>query len=137
IHMLQHACRTGDYELYRKYSEMLQGEPEENLTLRGLLEFSAKTEPVPIEEVETVESIVQRSKSGAMSFGSISQEAHEAIAIAMNRLGAKSNSGEGGEDVERYTPLSNGDSKRSAIKQVASGRFGVNSHYLVNCDEIQ
>lgn len=139
IHTLQQACRTGDYNLYKQYSRMLQEETggQQAVTLRDLLRFQPASSPIPIEEVEPVESIVRRFKSGAMSFGSISQEAHEAIAIAMNRIGAKSNSGEGGEDPERYIPLPNGDSKCSAIKQVASGRFGVTSHYLVNCDEIQ
>ncbi|MGH8328687.1 MAG: glutamate synthase-related protein, partial [Steroidobacteraceae bacterium] len=105
-------------------------------TLRGLLEF-APSEPVPLEEVEPVESILKRFKTGAMSYGSISQEAHETLAIAMNRIGGKSNTGEGGEDPERYIPLPNGDSKNSAIKQVASGRFGVTSQYLVNARELQ
>jgi len=137
IHMLQHAVRSGDYELFKTYSRMLQDETETQISLRGLLEFKPAGSPIPIEEVEPVESIVRRFKSGAMSFGSISKEAHEAIAIAMNRIGAKSNSGEGGEDPARYVPMVNGDSKSSAIKQVASGRFGVTSHYLVNCIEIQ
>ncbi|MFD0710725.1 glutamate synthase large subunit [Paenibacillus sp. GCM10027626] len=137
IHTLQHACRTDDYSLFKKYSDMLQEEREGHVTLRGLFQLKPASAPVPIEEVESVQSIARRFKSGAMSFGSISQEAHEAIAIAMNRIGGKSNSGEGGEDPERFAPLPNGDSKCSAIKQVASGRFGVNSHYLVNSEEIQ
>lgn len=135
IHTLQLACRTGKYELYKKYSEMLS--KESNTTLRALFELKSDRTPIPIDEVEPIESIFKRFKTGAMSFGSISKEAHEAIAIAMNRIGAKSNSGEGGEDPNRYIPLPNGDSKLSRIKQVASGRFGVTSHYLVNCDEIQ
>ncbi|MBB5150164.1 glutamate synthase large subunit [Ureibacillus thermosphaericus] len=135
IHTLQLACRTGKYELYKKYSEMLS--KETNTTLRGLFELKSDRKPIPIEEVEPIESIFKRFKTGAMSFGSISIEAHEAIAIAMNRIGGKSNSGEGGEDPNRFIPLPNGDSKLSRIKQVASGRFGVTSHYLVNCDEIQ
>lgn len=135
IHTLQLACRTGNYEYYKKYSEMLS--KESMTTLRDLFELKSDRKPIPIDEVEPVESIFKRFKTGAMSFGSISKEAHEAIAIAMNRIGAKSNSGEGGEDPERYIPLPNGDSKLSRIKQVASGRFGVTSHYLVNCDEIQ
>ena len=101
-----------------------------------MLDFK-KAKPIPIEEVESVESIMKRFKSGAMSYGSISQEAHETLAIAMNRIGGKSNTGEGGEDPERYVPLPNGDSKNSAIKQVASGRFGVTSEYLVNAKELQ
>lgn len=135
IHTLQLACRTGNYKLYKKYSDMLTKEP--GTTLRDLFELKSDRKPIPIDEVESIESIFKRFKTGAMSFGSISKEAHEAIAIAMNRIGAKSNSGEGGEDSNRYIPLPNGDSKLSRIKQVASGRFGVTSHYLVNCDEIQ
>ncbi|GGE15209.1 glutamate synthase [NADPH] large chain [Marinithermofilum abyssi] len=134
IHTLQQACRRGDYEQFKTYSRMVD---EENLAyLRGLLDFEQR-EPVPIDEVEPVESIVRRFKTGAMSYGALSQEAHEALAIAMNRLGGKSNSGEGGEDPARYTPDENGDLRRSAIKQVASGRFGVSSYYLMNADEIQ
>src|SRR5574342_5557 len=102
-------------------------------TLRGLLDFK-KVKPIPIEEVESVESIMKRFKSGAMSYGSISQEAHETLAIAMNRIGGKSNTGEGGEDPLRYRREANGDWRRSAIHQVTSGRFGVTSEYLVNCD---
>lgn len=135
IHTLQQACRTGNYDLFKKYSEMLS--TEKNTTIRGLFELKSDREPISIDEVEPIESIFKRFKTGAMSFGSISKEAHEAIAIAMNRIGAKSNSGEGGEDPARFIPLLNGDSKISRIKQVASGRFGVTSHYLVNCDEIQ
>jgi len=135
IHMLQWATRNGDYELFKKYSDAAN---EERLGfLRNLLSFNQTRKPVPIEEVESVDSIVRRFKSGAMSFGSISQEAHEALAIAMNRLGGKSNSGEGGEDSRRYILDENGDNRRSGIKQVASGRFGVKSHYLVNADELQ
>lgn len=137
IHTLQMAVRTGNYETYKKYSALVQGEYEQLRTLRSLLDFKLDQPPVPIEEVEPVESIVKRFKTGAMSFGSISKEAHESLAIAMNRIGGKSNSGEGGEDPRRYIPDANGDSRRSAIKQVASGRFGVTSHYLANADEIQ
>lgn len=137
IHTLQHACRTNDYKLYKKFSAMVQGENKKNLTLRSLLDFTGNAQPVPIEEVESVESIMRRFKTGAMSFGSISKEAHESLAIAMNRIGGKSNTGEGGEDPARFIPDANGDSRRSAIKQVASGRFGVTSNYLVNADEIQ
>ncbi|RFB12143.1 glutamate synthase large subunit [Bacillus sp. HNG] len=137
IHLLQHAVRTGKYEIYKEYSNLLNEEISQQTTLRGLLEFNFKRKPVPIEEVEPIELIFKRFKTGAMSYGSISKEAHEAIAIAMNRIGGRSNSGEGGEDPERFTPMENGDSKCSSIKQVASGRFGVTSHYLVNCEEIQ
>ncbi|WP_093231387.1 glutamate synthase large subunit [Thermoflavimicrobium dichotomicum] len=135
IHTLQQACRRNDYQLFKKFTEMAN---QEQITfLRSLFDFKTERPPVPIEEVEPVESIVRRFKTGAMSYGSLSQEAHEALAIAMNRLGGKSNSGEGGEDPKRYQLDANGDSRRSAIKQVASGRFGVTSHYLVNADEIQ
>lgn len=137
IHLLQHAVRTGDYATYKKYAALVQGESQKHLTLRSLLEFKSPYEPIPLEEVESVASIMKRFKTGAMSFGSISKEAHETLAIAMNRIGGKSNTGEGGEDPARYIPDSNGDSRRSAIKQVASGRFGVTSNYLVNADEIQ
>jgi glutamate synthase (NADPH/NADH) large chain len=135
VHTLQRACRQGDYEMYKKYSEMAN---EQQLAfLRNLLTFKSDRKPVPLEEVESVESICRRFKTGAMSYGALSQEAHEALAIAMNRIGGKSNSGEGGEDPKRYVPDANGDSRRSAIKQVASGRFGVSSYYLVNADELQ
>ncbi len=137
IHMLQQACRTNDYELFKTYSKSINEQTKEQMTLRGLLQLTTKQTPVPLDEVEPVESIVRRFRTGAMSFGSISKEAHEALAIAMNRLGAKSNTGEGGEDPDRFDPDDNGDLRRSAIKQVASGRFGVTSHYLVNADEIQ
>ena len=135
IHMLQWACRQGDYDLFKQYSQLAN---EERIGfLRNLFAFQSKQQPLPIEEVESVDSIVRRFKTGAMSFGSISQEAHEALAIAMNRLGGKSNSGEGGEDSRRYKIDENGDNRRSGIKQVASGRFGVKSHYLINADELQ
>jgi glutamate synthase (NADPH/NADH) large chain/glutamate synthase (ferredoxin) len=136
IHLLQHACRTNNYETFKKYSNLLTDEKNNLQSLRGLLSFKKRT-PIPIEDVEPIEDICKRFKTGAMSYGAISQEAHEALAIAMNRIGARSNSGEGGEDIDRFTPDDNGDLRRSAIKQVASGRFGVNSHYLVNADEIQ
>ena len=122
--------------MFKEYSALVNEQSRHLATLRGLLDFK-KVKPVPLEEVESVESIMRRFKSGAMSYGSISQEAHETLAIAMNRIGGKSNTGEGGEDPERYTPLPNGDSKNSAIKQVASGRFGVTSQYLVNAKELQ
>ncbi|OAT73175.1 glutamate synthase large subunit [Parageobacillus thermoglucosidasius] len=135
IHLLQWACRKNDYQLYKEYSRLAN---EERMTfLRNLFDFDETRTPVPIEEVEPVESIVRRFKTGAMSYGSLSKEAHEALAIAMNRIGGKSNSGEGGEDPSRYVPDENGDLRRSAIKQIASGRFGVKSHYLVNADELQ
>lgn len=134
IHTLQWATRKNDFGLFHQYSEMAN---EERLGfLRNLLTFK-KTNSIPLEEVESAESIVKRFKTGAMSFGSISQEAHESLAIAMNRIGGKSNSGEGGEDPARFTPDENGDLRRSQIKQIASGRFGVKSHYLVNADELQ
>jgi len=137
IHKLQIACRLGSEKIYREYAELINNQAANLCTLRGLLEFKPADKPLPIEEVEPVEEIVKRFKSGAMSYGSISKEAHEALAVAMNRIGGKSNTGEGGEDPERYIPLPNGDSKNSAIKQVASGRFGVTSHYLVNAKELQ
>ncbi|SEA02745.1 glutamate synthase (NADPH/NADH) large chain/glutamate synthase (ferredoxin) [Thalassobacillus cyri] len=136
IHLLQHACRSNNYELFKEYSQLLTDERNNLQSLRGLLTFK-KRRSIPIEEVESVDDITKRFKTGAMSFGAISKEAHEALAIAMNKIGGKSNSGEGGEDPDRFTPDENGDFRRSAIKQIASGRFGVNSHYLVNADELQ
>ncbi len=136
IYMLQHAVRSGDYQLFKTYTKLITDEKENLQSLRGLLKFK-KRNPIPIDEVESVESICRRFKTGAMSFGAISKEAHESLAIAMNRIGGKSNSGEGGESAVRYQPDSNGDLRRSAVKQVASGRFGVTSHYLVNAEEIQ
>ncbi|MEQ1839011.1 MAG: glutamate synthase-related protein, partial [Verrucomicrobiales bacterium] len=137
IHLLQKAVRTGSYDVYKQYAKKINDQSENLSTLRGLMKFRGSRTPVPLEEVETIETIMKRFKTGAMSYGSISQEAHETLAIAMNRIGGKSNTGEGGEDPERFKPMANGDSKRSAIKQVASGRFGVTSEYLVNADEIQ
>ncbi|MBD8033260.1 glutamate synthase large subunit [Solibacillus merdavium] len=135
IHTLQWATRKNDYGLYRMYAEMAN---EERIGfLRNLFDFKKAERRLPIEEVESVDSIVKRFKSGAMSYGSLSKEAHETLAIAMNRLGARSNSGEGGEDPARYKLDANGDNRRSSIKQIASGRFGVKSHYLVNADELQ
>jgi glutamate synthase domain-containing protein 2/glutamate synthase domain-containing protein 1/glutamate synthase domain-containing protein 3 len=136
VHKLQAAVRTGSYKVFKEYSSLVNEQSRTHCTLRSLLEFK-KFRPVPIEEVESVESLMRRFKSGAMSYGSISQEAHETLAIAMNRIGGRSNTGEGGEDPERYKSLPNGDSKNSAIKQVASGRFGVTSEYLVNAKELQ
>ncbi len=137
IHLLQKSTRTGSYEIYKQYAQKVNDQSQNLSTLRGLMRFRKNRPAVPIEEVEPVEAITRRFKTGAMSYGSISQEAHETLAIAMNRIGGKSNTGEGGEDPERYVPMPNGDSKRSAIKQVASGRFGVTGEYLVNADEIQ
>jgi glutamate synthase (ferredoxin) len=137
IHRLQKAVRTGSYETFKSYSALVNGLSSNLCTLRGLLEFKG-AEPVPLEEVEPVESLMKRFKTGAMSYGSISKEAHETLAIAMNRIGGKSNTGEGGEDPERYRWTNeHGDSKNSAIKQVASGRFGVTSEYLVQARELQ
>ncbi|HET9694560.1 MAG TPA: glutamate synthase central domain-containing protein, partial [Steroidobacteraceae bacterium] len=137
IHRLQKAVRTGSYETFKAYSSLVDDQATNLATLRGLLAFKP-SEPVPLEEVEPVESLMKRFKTGAMSYGSISKEAHETLAIAMNRIGGKSNTGEGGEDPERYRWTNDqGDSKNSAIKQVASGRFGVTSEYLVNARELQ
>ncbi|MBO0939096.1 glutamate synthase large subunit [Fibrella sp. HMF5335] len=136
IHLLQQSTQKGDYKLFKKYSQLIDDQTKNALTLRGLLTFKKAT-PVPIEEVEPVEAIFKRFATGAMSFGSISWEAHTTLAIAMNRIGGKSNSGEGGEDELRFSPLPNGDNMNSAIKQVASGRFGVTSHYLSNARELQ
>jgi glutamate synthase (ferredoxin) len=136
IHRLQKAVRTNNYSVFKSYAKLVDDQSKNLATLRGLLDFKP-AQVVPIEEVEPVENIVKRFKSGAMSYGSISQEAHETLAIAMNRIGGKSNTGEGGEDPDRYQLMPNGDSKNSAIKQVASGRFGVTSQYLVNARELQ
>ncbi|MGA2701777.1 MAG: glutamate synthase large subunit [Isosphaeraceae bacterium] len=138
IFRLQHATQAGRYDLFKKYTIMVDQQNERLSTLRGLFAFRLdQSQPIPIEEVEPVAAIVRRFATGAMSYGSISAEAHETLAIAMNRMGARSNTGEGGEDPDRFQPLPNGDSKRSAIKQVASGRFGVTSEYLVSADELQ
>ena len=136
IHRLQKSVRTGSYPTYKSYAALINDQSQQLCTLRGLLEFKT-SESVPLDEVESVESLVRRFKTGAMSYGSISQEAHETLAIAMNRIGGKSNTGEGGEDPARHSPLANGDSKNSAIKQVASGRFGVTSEYLMSARELQ
>ena len=138
IAKLQAAARQGDPALFREYTELLEEEDRELCTLRGMLELDLDAaQPVPLEEVEPASEVARRFVTGAMSFGSISAEAHETLAIAMNRLGARSNSGEGGEEARRFVPDQNGDLRRSAIKQVASGRFGVTTHYLVNADELQ
>ena len=136
IGMLQHATRSNDYQLFKKFSKISDEQNTRDCTLRGLFKFK-KFNPIPLEEVEPISAITKRFCTGAMSIGSISREAHETLAIAMNRLGGKSNTGEGGEDSVRYTPDPNGDSRRSKIKQVASGRFGVSSYYLTNADELQ
>lgn len=135
IAKLQHAVRSNSYEAFKEYSRLADNE-QTLCTLRGLLTFKER-EPVPLEEVEPAEQIVRRFVTGAMSFGSISKEAHETIALAMNQIGGKSNTGEGGEDPERFDTVPGGSSRRSAIKQIASGRFGVTSEYLVNADELQ
>ncbi|NDU87989.1 MAG: glutamate synthase large subunit [Ferrovum sp.] len=137
ISKLQLATRSGSYSTYREYARIINEQSERLMTLRGLFEFKPALHAVPLTEVESAQSIVKRFATGAMSLGSISQEAHSTLAVAMNRLGGKSNTGEGGEDPARFQPLSNGDSMRSAIKQVASGRFGVTAEYLVNADDIQ
>ncbi len=137
IHLLQQATRTNDYNLYKKYAKHINDMSENASTIRSFFEFTKHRQPINIDEVEPAENIYKRFATGAMSFGSISWEAHTTLAIAMNRLGGKSNTGEGGEDETRYQKLPNGDSMRSAIKQVASARFGVNSLYLTEADEIQ
>ncbi|PYN75981.1 MAG: glutamate synthase large subunit [Candidatus Rokuibacteriota bacterium] len=137
IAKLQHATRSGSYTLFKDYSRFCDDQSKKLATLRGLIELQPAATPVPLEEVESVESILKRFATGAMSYGSISQEAHETLAIAMNRIGGRSNTGEGGEDAARYPRDPNGDWRRSAVKQVASGRFGVTSEYLVNCTDLQ
>ncbi|MCV7065554.1 glutamate synthase large subunit [Mycolicibacterium farcinogenes] len=138
VFKLQHSTRTGQYSIFKEYTALVDDQSERMASLRGLLKFrDGVRPPVPLDEVEPAAEIVKRFSTGAMSYGSISAEAHETLAIAMNRLGARSNSGEGGESVDRFDPEENGDWRRSAIKQVASGRFGVTSHYLTNCSDIQ
>src|SRR5437762_1837507 len=137
IHKLQQACRSNSYDDFKEYSRLIDDETRKLCTLRSLMRLKSDREPIPIAEVEPVASIVKRFKTGAMSYGSISKEAHESLAIAMDRIGARSNTGEGGEDPARYFIEANGDSRNSAIKQVASGRFGVTSNYLVNAQELQ
>jgi glutamate synthase domain-containing protein 2/glutamate synthase domain-containing protein 1/glutamate synthase domain-containing protein 3 len=139
IALLQHSVRHGGQQTYDEYSKLVNEDAARRSTLRGLLQFEELPEEqwLPLDEIEPAKEIVKRFATGAMSLGSLSREAHETLAIAMNRLGGRSNTGEGGEDPVRYTPDPNGDSRRSAIKQVASGRFGVNIHYLVNADELQ
>ena len=138
VFKLQHSTKARSYEIFKEYTAKVDGQASELMTLRGLLRLGDGTRlPVPIAEVEPVSAIVRRFSTGAMSYGSISAEAHETLAVAMNRLGGKSNTGEGGEDPARFSPDANGDLRRSAIKQVASGRFGVTSEYLTNADDIQ
>jgi len=138
VFTLQHSTRNKRYDIFKRYTDRVNEQSERLMTLRGLFAFKeGASEPISIDEVESASEIIKRFSTGAMSYGSISAEAHETLAIAMNRIGGKSNTGEGGEELQRYLPMANGDSKRSAIKQVASGRFGVNSHYLVNADDIQ
>jgi len=137
IAKLQHATRANDYRTYAEFARQINEQNEGLTTLRGLFSFKKSDTPVPLDEVEPAAEIVKRFVTGAMSFGSISYEAHSTLAVAMNRIGGKSNTGEGGEEPERFVPLANGDSMRSAIKQVASGRFGVTTEYLANADDIQ
>ena len=136
IHLLQQATKTNDYSVYKKYTKLIDDQTNKAITLRGLLKFKSG-QSISIDEVEPVEGILKRFATGAMSFGSISYEAHTTLAIAMNRIGGKSNTGEGGEDPIRFEKMANGDSMNSAIKQVASGRFGVTAHYLTNATELQ
>ncbi len=137
VSKLQHAVRRESFATFQEYSQLIDRQNKHLCTLRGLMELKLAPRPIPLEEVEPAAEIVKRFASGAMSFGSISKEAHETLAIAMNRIGGRSNTGEGGEDQARYVTLPNGDSKRSAIKQVASGRFGVTANYLINAEELQ
>ena len=138
VFKLQHATRSGQYKVFKEYTALVNDQSEALCTLRGLFKLrTGERTPIPIDEVEPVGEIVKRFSTGAMSYGSISAEAHETLAIAMNRIGGKSNTGEGGEDARRFVPDDNGDLRRSAIKQVASGRFGVTSEYLVNADDLQ
>jgi glutamate synthase (NADPH/NADH) large chain len=138
VFTLQHSTRNKRYDVFKRYTDRVNEQSKRLMTLRGLFQFKdGVNQPISVDEVEPISEIIKRFSTGAMSYGSISAEAHETLAIAMNRLGGKSNTGEGGEEVERNIPMANGDSKRSAIKQVASGRFGVTSNYLVNSDDIQ
>jgi glutamate synthase (ferredoxin) len=137
ISKLQHAVRDESYKTFQEYTDQVDNESRQHATLRGLMQIRTAAHPIPLDEVEPASEIVKRFATGAMSFGSISKEAHETLAIAMNRIGARSNTGEGGEDEARFLPDANGDLRRSAIKQVASARFGVTTHYMVNADELQ
>ena len=137
VSKLQHAVRQDSFKTFKEYTDLVNDQSKQLCTLRGLMKLKTSAKPVPIDEVEPASEIVKHFASGAMSYGSISREAHETLAIAMNRMGGRSNTGEGGEDEERFIRLENGDSRRSSIKQVASGRFGVTVNYLVNADELQ
>ena len=137
VSKLQHAVRGNSRDDYRAFAETINNQSERLLTIRGLMDFKLAEKPLSLDEVEPAKEIVKRFATGAMSFGSISREAHTTLAIAMNRIGGRSNTGEGGEEADRFKPMPNGDSMRSAIKQVASGRFGVTAEYLVNSDDIQ
>jgi glutamate synthase (NADPH) large chain len=138
VFTLQHSTRNKRYDIFKRYTDRVNEQSKRLMTLRGLFQFKeGANPPISIDEVESVSAIIKRFSTGAMSYGSVSAEVHETLAIAMNRIGGKSNTGEGGEEPERFIPMANGDSKRSAIKQVASGRFGVTSNYLVNSDDIQ
>jgi glutamate synthase (NADPH/NADH) large chain len=137
IHLLQNSTRKNDYNTYKQYARLVNEQTSQAFTIRGLFDFNYKRPAVPLDQVEPIEGILKRFATGAMSFGSISHEAHSTLAIAMNRIGGKSNTGEGGEDELRYEKMENGDSMRSAIKQIASARFGVTSNYLTNADELQ
>ena len=137
VFKLQHSTRSGQYSIFKEYTRAVDDQSENRSTLRGLFKFRTTVEPIDLSEVESEESIMKRFHSGAMSYGSISSEAHETLAIGLNRVGGRSNTGEGGEDPERFSADKNGDSRRSAIKQIASGRFGVTSEYLVNADDLQ
>ena len=137
VYKLQHSTRTGQYRVFKEYTDLVDRQSEHRATLRGLFKLKPGSPPVPVDEVESIETIMRRFHTGAMSYGSISAETHETLAIAMNRLGGRSNTGEGGEDPARFKRDANGDLRRSAIKQVASGRFGVTSEYLVNADDLQ
>ncbi len=137
VFKLQHATRSGQFDIFREYTRAVDDQSHHHATLRGLFRLRPAVKPVPLDEVESIEAILKRFHTGAMSYGSISGEAHETLAIAMNRIGGRSNTGEGGEDPARFKPDANGDLRRSAIKQVASGRFGVTSEYLVNADDLQ
>ncbi len=137
VFKLQHATRSGQYKIFKEYTSLVNDQSEHLATLRGLFEFNFAKKSISLEEVEPIKNIMKRFSTGAMSYGSISKEAHETLAIAMNRIGGKSNTGEGGEDADRFITDENGDLRRSSIKQVASGRFGVTSEYLVNADDIQ
>ena len=137
VSKLQHAVRQSRVETFQEFADIVNQQNRDLLMLRGMFDFKPAGPPVPLEEVEPAAEIVKRFATGAMSFGSISKEAHETLAIAMNRIGGKSNTGEGGEDEARFKPDANGDLRRSAIKQVASARFGVTTNYLVNADDLQ